>query len=150
MRYALIVCPACGKARGVESRRKTTTCHCGRKIDVPKAKPHYETDSPLDLAHAVAQANAQILGGEKPKKERRSRKNDPFSELAERVKAVKDPLERLKVVAMELTVAGGDFGVEELKKVAALIGRTTAEEMAARMVEHAIVYETADGRFRAV
>lgn len=150
MRYAVIVCPSCGKARGVESERKTTTCQCGKEIDVQKTRFHYETDSPMDLANAVAQANALILGGEKVKKEKRSKKKDPFAEVAERSKAFKDPLERLKAVAKELTASGGDFGVEELKKVAPLLGRMTAEDMAARMLEHGIVYETADGRFRLV
>jgi len=150
MKYAVIVCPSCGKARGAESGRKTVTCLCGRVIDVPKVKFHYETDSPLDLANAVAQANALILGGEKVKKETRSKKKGPFSDVAEKARAVKDPLERLRTVAMELTVAGGDFGVEDLKKVAHLMGTMTAEDMVARMLEHGIVYETADGRFRAV
>ncbi len=150
MRYAVIVCPACGKARGVESGRKTTACQCGKEIDVQKVKFQYETDSPMDLANAVAQANALILGGERLKKERRSKKKDPFAAVAEKAKVFKDPLERLKAVARELTSAGGDFGVEELKKVAPLLGRMTAEDMAARMLEHGIVYETADGRFRLV
>jgi len=150
MRYAVIVCPSCGKARGVESVRKTVTCLCGRRIDVPKVKFHYETDSPLDLANAVAQANALILGGEIVKKERRSKKKGPFSDVAEKAGAVKDPLERLRTVAVELTSAGGDFGVEDLKKVAQHMGKMTAEDMVARMLEHGIVYETADGRFRAV
>ena len=116
MRYAVIVCPSCGKARGVESERKTTTCQCGKEIDVQKTRFHYETDSPMDLANAVAQANALILGGEKVKREKRSKKKDPFAEVAERSKAFKDPLERLKAVAKELTASGGDFGVEELKR----------------------------------
>ena len=150
MRYAVIVCPSCGKARGVECERKTTTCQCGKEIQVQRVGFQYETDSPMDLANAVAQANALILGGERVKKERRSRKKDPFAQVAEKARSFKDPLERLKAVARELTAAGGDFSVEELKKVAPLLGKMTAEDMAARMLEHGIVYETADGRFRLV
>ena len=62
MKYGVIVCPSCGKAKGVEAEKKTTTCQCGREIELSRVKLHYSTDSPMELADAVAQANALIAG----------------------------------------------------------------------------------------
>ena len=150
MKYGVIVCPKCGMARGVESDKKTTTCQCGRKIDLTHMKLRYMTDSPLELAASVAKANAALRGGGPMPSERKSRKRDPYTEMTEKTKAVKDPLERMRLIAVELTVLRSEFTVDDLRRVAAIIGKDSAEDMLARLQEHNLVYETDAGKFRAV
>ena len=147
MRYAVIVCPKCGKARGVESVRKTTTCPCGRRINVSRVKFQFEPTRP--------RTRERSRRGERAASEGRSSRPEgdlqgPLSDVAERARAVKDPLERHGGDAVELTACGGEFGDEDMKRVAALVGRESAEDMIARLQEHGLVYETADGRFRSV
>lgn len=150
MRYGVIVCPACGKAKGVEADKKTTTCPCGREIDMARVKLHYSTDSPHELADAVAQANALIAGGEKLRKESRPRKKDPLAAVAERAKTIKDPLERMRAVAQGLSRVKGEFDEDDVRKVLSLLGKGSAEDLIARLQEHSLIYETADGKYRAV
>ncbi len=149
MKYGVIVCPKCGMAKGVESARKTTTCNCGREIDLAKMKLMFQTDSPKELAESVGKANAALRGGGQMPTERKRRK-DPYYVIAEAAKPVKDPLERMRLVAKGLSELGPDFGLEELRKVAAILGRDSPEDMLARLKEHNLVYESEPGRYRSV
>ena len=150
MKYGVIVCPKCGMARGIEAKKKTTTCQCGRKIDLRHMKLRFMTDSPLELAGSVAKANEALRGGGPMPSERKSRKRDPYTAIAEKARSVKDQLERLRVIAIELTSLRSEFTLDDLKRIATIIGRDSAEEMLARLQEHSLVYETGDGKFRAV
>ncbi len=150
MKYAVIICPKCGKAKGVEAERKTTSCPCGREIVLSRAKFLYESNSPSELARAVAEANEQLGEGVKPKARRKRAPKDPYAGVAERARAVKDPLERMRVVAQELTSMHGSFGYDDVKRVAALVGRESPEDMIARLQEHGLIYETSEGTYRTV
>lgn len=146
----MIICPKCGMAKGVEADKKTTTCQCGREIDMKRVKLKFMTDSPLELADSVAQANAALMGGEPLPPEKKSRKKDPFYVIAERAKPVKDPIERMRVVARGLTDLKGDFGIEDVRKVVSVLGKDSAEDVLARLKEHNLIYESDVGVFRAV
>jgi hypothetical protein len=150
MKYGLLICPRCGMAKGVEASRKTTTCQCGREIDLRRVKLRYTTDSPLELADSVAKANAALRGGQQLPPEKRPRRKDPFFVIAERAKLVKDPVERMKVIAKGLTDLKSSFGVEDVRRVVVLLGKGSAEDVIKVLQEHNLVYETADGRFKAV
>ncbi len=150
LKYGVIVCPKCGMARGVETVKKTTTCQCGREIDLEQMKIKNQTDSPIELAQLVAKANAVIRGGQEPGPEKRSRKKDPMNMIAERAKPIKDPLERMRVVAQGLTELKSQFTVGDLREVASLLGRDSAEDILARLKEHNLVYEIDVGVYRSV
>jgi hypothetical protein len=150
MKYGLLICPRCGKAKGVEAGKKTTSCQCGREIDLRRVKLKYLTDSPLELADSVAKANAALGGGQELPPEKRPRRKDPFFVIAERAKAVKDPVERMRVIAKGLTDLKSAFGVEDMRRVVSMLGRDSAEDVIKVLREHNLVYETADGKFKAV
>jgi hypothetical protein len=150
MKYGVIVCPKCGKARGIETKKKTTSCQCGREIVLSKIRFEFTTDSPLELADAVAQANEQLAGGEKLKLEKRHGKKSPYSKLAESAKVIKDPMERMRLIALHLTELKGDFLLEDVRQVTSLMGKDSPEDVIARLKEHNLIYETADGKFRYV
>lgn len=151
MKYAVIICPKCGKAKGVEAERKTSTCPCGREITLSRTKFLFESNSPSELAHAVAEANEQLGEGVKrPRARRKPSSKDPYAGVAERARAIKDPLERMRVIATELTAMHGEFGYDDVKRVAALVGRESPEDMISRLQEHGLIYETSEGTYRSV
>ncbi len=137
-------------ARGVETAKKTTTCQCGREIDLENMKIKNQTDSPIELAQLVANANAVIRGGLMPGPEKKSRKKDPMNVIAEKAKPIKDPLERMRVVAQGLTELKSQFTIEDLRVVASLLGRDSAEDILARLKEHNLIYETDVGVYKSV
>jgi len=150
MKYGVIVCPKCGMARGVETSKKTTTCQCGREIKLSRVKFHFKTDSPSELARAVGRANAALRGGKQLPRMRKRVAKGPYSETAERARLAKDPLSRMKTIAVSLTELKSEFDIDDLRRVAALLAKESAEEMLAKMIELNIVYERGNGRYRAV
>lgn len=150
MKYGLIICPKCGMARGVEAEKKTTTCQCGREIELKRVKLKFLTDSPLELADSVAQANAALRGGGQLPPEKKTRNKDPFYIIAERAKPVKDPIERMRVIAKGLTDLKGDFGIDDVRKVVSVLAKDSAEDVLARLKEHNLIYESDAGKYRSV
>ena len=63
MKYGVIVCSKCKKAKGVNLSYKTTKCVvCGRVLKLKQSKIFYETDSENKLRHAIGLVNANING----------------------------------------------------------------------------------------
>ena len=63
MRFAVIVCPRCQKAKGVDISSKTTKCPgCGKILPIKKLKIFYETDSQEKLRQAIGLINAEVDG----------------------------------------------------------------------------------------
>jgi hypothetical protein len=148
--YGVVVCPKCGRARGVESVRKTVTCQCGRVIKVGRMKLKYPTNSPLELAEIVAKVNAALKGGEPMPKAKKKRKADPYSAIYEKARGIKDPLERMRAVVSELTSLKSVMDIEDINRLAAIIGEKSPEELLSKLLESGLVYESAPGKFKAV
>jgi hypothetical protein len=63
MRYAVIVCPRCQKAKGADLSFKTTKCPgCGKILTITKLKIFFETDSQEKLRQAIGLINAEVEG----------------------------------------------------------------------------------------
>lgn len=149
-RYGVIVCPKCGLAKGVEASKKTTSCQCGREIVLARAKLMFLTDSPLELAESVAKVNAALRGGKDLPKERSSRSKDPYAAIAERAKVVKDSIERMRIIARGLSDLKTEFTIDDVRKVASVIGKDAPEDIVARLQEHNLIYETGQGTYRSI
>lgn len=151
VKYGLVICPSCGKARGVEAAKKTSTCPCGRQGRLYKSQMKLRTDSPLELAEMVAQANSQLAGGKKFRRPRSSKRaSDPFARVAERAKGLRDPVEAAEAVVRGLTEELGDFSVEDLRQVLLLLGKGSPDDMISRLVDNNLVFEVGEGRYRSV
>jgi hypothetical protein len=150
MKYGLVICPSCGKARGVETAKKTTTCPCGRQGRLFKSQIKFETDSPLELAEVVAQANSQLANGKKFRRPRSKPPKDPYARTAGRAKGLRDQTEMAEAIARGLTEELGDFSVEDLGKVLSLLGKGSPDEMIVRLKDSNIVFEVGEGRSRSV
>ena len=149
-KYGLVICPACGKARGIEASRKTSSCPCGRQVKIRKSIFKFMTDSPRELAEMVAQANTQLANGKKFRRSRSRAPSDPCARVAKRVMVLRGSAERAEAIARELTAELGDFGLEEVRRVLALLGRNDPEEVISRLKDSSLVYEVCEGRFRVV
>lgn len=149
MKYGVVICPRCGRARGVEATRKTATCQCGRIIKVGRMKLQYPTDSPLELAEIVGKVNAALKGGEPMPKAKRRRKADEYSAIYEKARGIKDPLERMRAVVSGLNSMKPVFDIEDVKRLAAIVGEESHEKFLARLMESGLVYEVAPGKFKA-
>lgn len=63
MRYGVIVCPKCKKAKGVYLSSKTTKCtRCNKAIVLNKIKIHFKTDSEIKMRQAIGLINAEMSG----------------------------------------------------------------------------------------
>lgn len=144
-----MICPACGKARGIERSRKTSSCPCGRQVKIRKSMIKFETDSPLELAEMVAQANIQLANGKRFRRSRSKAPSDPYARVAQRVMVLKGSAERAAAIARELTTELGEFGVEDVRRVMTVLGKGDPEETMVKLVENSIVYEVGDSRYRA-
>ena len=61
MRFKVIVCNKCGRARGARTASKRVTCNrCGAVIKVKEARAYLTTDSEQELAAGVAEINAEL------------------------------------------------------------------------------------------
>ena len=150
MKYGIIICPSCGKARGVETSRKTSSCSCGRKVKIRRSMFKFETDSPRELAGMVGQANEQLLTGKKFRRRRPKQSDDPCVRVAQAVMSVKGRQERGEAIARGLTEEFGEFGLEEVGRVLAVLGANDPEGLVNGLASANLVYQTESGRYRAV
>lgn len=150
MKYGVIICPKCGKARGVETSRKTVTCQCGRQIKLTRLKPQFLTDSPLELAETVQKVNASLLGAGPMPKEKRKTRQSPIEISPEKVKGIRDPLERARIVITELAKRKPVFSSEDITKIATQFGGAKADKLVERLLERGVIFEVAPGKFRSV
>ncbi|HDP96431.1 MAG TPA: hypothetical protein ENN25_01900 [Euryarchaeota archaeon] len=148
-RYGLVLCPFCATPLAADLRKKSMTCVCGKSIDLLRLKPRFTSDSPSEVAEAVAQAKVQTTEG-KMMKPSMSKPRSRIGRMALRAREIKDTRERLTYIALELTRLKGEFGVEELAKVHELLGKETPSDMLVMMRENGIVFESGKGKYRSV
>jgi len=63
VRFGIVVCPKCKKAKAVELSCKTTKCiRCGKVLILDKLNIFYKTDSEQKLRHSLGLLNAEMDG----------------------------------------------------------------------------------------
>ena len=63
MKYGVIVCPKCKKAKGINLLNKTTKCpRCNKIIIIDKIKITYGTDSEHKMRQVIGLINAKMNG----------------------------------------------------------------------------------------
>ena len=71
MRYAVIFCPSCKKAKIAETHKKSTICvHCNKKLVIKDLKIQFETNSQQEARNIIGIIHAHLDG-----------KQDEFIEL---------------------------------------------------------------------
>ncbi len=133
-------------AKGVETRRKTTTCQCGREIKVHKRNVKYLTDSPLELAQTVGEVNAALRGGGTRPPVRKAPR-PARSPILDKALSAKTPADKLRTMAEGLSRKSGDFSAEDLKPIADSMGKKP-ESIVKMMLDAGMIYESSPGRYR--
>ena len=63
IKFGIIVCSKCKKAKGIDLSFKTTRCpRCGKIITIEKMKILFRTDSQKKLRDSIGLINAEIEG----------------------------------------------------------------------------------------
>jgi len=63
MKFGIIVCSKCKRAKGVDLSYKTTKCiRCNKILEIKKTKILYKTNSEIELRQKLGLINAELDG----------------------------------------------------------------------------------------
>ena len=152
--YGVVVCPRCGRAKGVELPKKTTTCQCGFTIMVRPSAIKFESSSGREMAAAVGRINADLRGGTeevrkfaaKPKK----RSRDAYARIVESASRAGDRRHRIRAAAEGLASEFVLFSIEDWQRVMEALGISQTAESLEELVRGNVVYEPKPGYYRTV
>jgi len=148
--FGVIVCPKCHRARGVELPSKSAMCvHCGRAIDVTKAKVYFKTASQEELGLAVKKMSESLAVDIDKYPAERKRKARIVDERS-KVQKVKMNEEELRELALRMTREKGEFDLLDLMGALKLKDLDDATEIVETMLAAGIIYEPRSERFKAL
>jgi len=148
-RYGLVSCPHCGEPLAADLLKKTMTCICGQSFELKSMRPKFTSQSPSQVADAVAMAKLKTAD-EKIIKPSTRKVRSRLGRLAAKAESIKDSQERLTYIASELTRLRKELSVEDLEKVHDIMGKESPIDMLVAMRENGIIYESSKGKYRAV
>ncbi len=153
--YGVVVCPRCKRAKGVDDRRRTTTCVCGFEIHVAPRRMRARTERAADLPDLVGRVNAEIAGGLKAYEadlalRRRARPRDVHARVIAMAAKAGDRSARIRSAASELTRELEVFTLDDWSRVLAGLGLPDPEGMLENLVAASAVFEPRVGFYRAL
>lgn len=153
--FGVVVCPRCGRAKGVELRKKTTTCSCGFEIRVDPARIRVRVATERELIEAVRRVSAQLAGGladyERAASPRpRKRIKDVHARITATAMKAGDRVHRIRAAALELSRELEAFTYADLRAVLEALGIHEVDEALDELLRSNIVYEPREGFYRAV
>ena len=151
--YGVIVCPRCHRAKGISLKQKTTTCQCGHKINLSVARVYAKTSDTRELANAVALQNTKLRGGLKEYERAAStpkRAKGVLGLVADSAAKAKSREEKVRAVAVGLTVKLGSFTARDFALVLESMSVPGPEARLGELLESAFIYQPEPGRYRAV
>jgi len=152
--FGVVVCPRCGRAKGIELPRKTTSCPCGFEIHVVPSRIKFETSNARELATAVGRLNAELHGeGSEvlvrttgPKKQSK----DAYSRVVATASRAGDRNQRSRAAAEGLAREFLLFSLDDWRRVAASLDIPNPEESLNGLIRGNVVYEPKPGYYRTV
>jgi len=151
--FGVVVCPRCGRAKGVELPKKTTACQCGFEIRVYPSRIRFESPDARELAMAVGRINAELHGGAltetltaKPKK----RSRDAYARIVADASRAGDRRQRTRAAAEGLAREFVLFSVDDWRRTAEALGISNPVESLDELLRANVVYEPKPGYFRTV
>lgn len=148
-RYAVIICPFCAEPIGADMQKRTMTCVCGKTIELLKIKPRFESQSPVEVAKAVALAKSQVKDAKMEMPAMKQPKSR-LGKIADKARAIKDTQERMTFIAQELTKLRHEFTIDDLEKIHELLGKESSIDMLVAMRDGGIIWESNKGKYKAV
>ena len=165
MKFKVVQCPRCKKARGVKLDAKRASCpRCGGKINLTKAKSLCEVGSERELVLAVMKFNTEIEGGEREYERDMNlinKKNMPkkveykMSDIYDRVVKNLDEINgrdrKIEAAAINLCHELKEFTEEDINEVLKRIGIIKDEACShyiQRLIENNVIYQPKSGIYR--
>ncbi len=169
MKFKVVQCPRCKKARGSRLEAKTASCtRCGASINLTKAKILFEVESERELAQVVMRYNTEIEGGknqyeqdimlyqEDEGKDERAHggiqvKSDIYNEVAKRLLDVRGRDRKIETAAILLCRQLNEFSEEDLNAVLKRAGVVKDEgcgHYITRLLENNVIYQPKNGLYR--
>lgn len=153
--FGVVVCPRCGRGKGVALKQKTTVCSCGFEIRVTPSKVRGRAATARELVSLVRRANAQAAGGleayEKAITPRKAaRIQDVHARVIAAVGSNGDRATRVRNAAAELSRELERFTRADWGKVLAGLRIMDAEEALDALLRTNAVFEPKAGFYRAV
>ncbi len=165
MKFKVVQCSRCKRARGVRLDSKTASCpRCGGQINLTKAKILCEVGSEQELAKAVMKYNTEIEGGEKEyardlelarQKENHHKMEYKSSDIYDRV--IKNLIDirgkdkKIEAAAINLCRQLKEFTEDDLNEVLKRIGIVKDEgcnQYIRRLMENNVIYQPKSGIYR--
>jgi len=152
--FGVVVCPRCGRAKGVELTKKTTSCQCGFEIRVLPSRVRFETATARELAGAVGRINAELHGGAhevevlaaKPRK----RSRDALARVVATANRAGDRRQKVRAAAEGLAQEFVLFSFDDWQRVLEMLGVSHAQDRLEELVRGNVVYEPKPGYYRTV
>ena len=167
MKFGIVLCSRCNKARGVRLIAKSATCtQCGKRIDVKKAKILTRLDSEKEVAAAVRNYNTELEGGTEiyardiravEKKEatmeptRVEKSRDVYTEVIKKLVLITARDEKILAAVKELCRYQGEFTRNDLSEVLKRIGikgDDVSERYIDKFIENNMIYQPKNGLYR--
>ncbi|MEM0449910.1 MAG: DUF1922 domain-containing protein, partial [Methanomassiliicoccales archaeon] len=141
----VIICSKCRRARGVSLSCKKVRCnHCGKYIDVSKARVFHRTEDHEEIARAVQKINERMTLETENNSARKRCRTLPRCQASKADLLTEEGLRRL---ALKLSGKGGFFSIQDIMSELK-VNEEGATEILARMLSEGIAYEPMPGVFR--
>jgi len=145
--HGVIVCPRCGRAKGVRASQKTTSCQCGFVIPVHASRLKARVENVKDLPEAVRTvAAAGRL--EAPRRKKPSR--DVTTRVAEIAAKAGDRRHRILAAAESLTAELVLFTAEDFDRVLRVLNLPEVQSCLDILRRENLLAEPRPGYFRVV
>ena len=165
MKFKVVQCPRCKKARGVRLNAKTTSCpRCGAQINLTKAKILCEVGSEKELAKAVMKFNTEIEGGEREyakdlnlarQKENHYKveykSSDIYDMVIKSLIDIRGKDKKIEAAAINLCRLLTEFTEDDLNEVLKRIGIVKdkgCSQYLHRLMENNVIYQPKSGIYR--
>ena len=165
MKFKVVQCPLCKKARGVRLDAKTASCpRCGGRINLTKAKILCEAGSEKELAKAVMKFNTEIEGGEREyaqdlnlagQKEDHHKgeykTSDIYDEVVKNLMNIRGRDKKVEAAAINLCRQLSEFTEDDLNEVLKRIGIVKDEgcsQYIDRLIDNNVIYQPKSGIYR--
>jgi len=139
--FGVVICPGCRWPRAINLSAKRTSCpRCGKTTEVRKAQIQFQSSDSREVRLFITKMN------DVPNLVNEIDSIDPYSDLLKRIHDEKDPVEKLRLMAVASCHESDTFTLSDLEKLAP--GKS--ELHLRRMVECALILEKSPGLYQVI
>lgn len=139
--FGVVICPGCQQPRAINLSAKRTLCpRCGKTVEVRKALIHFQSSDSQEVRQFIVKMNDTSNLTTEPAL------IDPYTVLLKDIRKEKDPVEKMRMMAVALCYDTGTFTLTDLEKL--VPGKS--EHYLQRMTEFALIVEKKPGVYQVI